>query len=136
MTRTYPIPPGLFCVPAAICAITGEDLLSRVMPALNRAQGNRMILGTVAGVRQHDTEAALQELGYRVFRYRKPNVRARLTTWAWRYPNTPLLVSTRGHMLVLHEGRVFDTQAPHGAPAAEHPYAHAIVFYAAQVQKK
>lgn len=136
MTQIYPIPPNLYCVPSVIIALTGEDLLSRVMPALNRAQGNNTLLGTVAGVRTSHFEEALQELGYRVARYKKPDLRARLTTWAKRYPQLALLVCTRSHALVLHEGRVYDTSTPHGAPAAEHPYAGSIITYAATVRKK
>jgi len=135
----YPISPGLFCVPAAIQAITGEDLLSVIVPALNRAQENETLLGTVAGVRSSTYIEALQLMGYVVSRYKDrvdQPLRAQLKTWAKRFPSRPLLVATRGHAMALYEGRVFDTFTPHGAPVTEHPFARDVVVSVLSVRKR
>jgi len=41
----YPIPPGLFCVPSAIIALTGADLESVVIPALEPGAGKAVFKG-------------------------------------------------------------------------------------------
>lgn len=135
----HPIPPGLWCVPAAIFALTGADPESVIHPAINRHDNARGLHDLVVGTRVATTGAAvLAELGYRVRRYKGERMRARISTWAARsaarYPGRALLVAVRGHALVICDGRVYDTHTPHGASGAAHPFAGAVVVYAALVE--
>ncbi len=139
----HPIPAGLFCVPTAICALTGADPTTVVLPAINRHDRARALFGDVTGVNlERVAIPVLAELGYRTRRYTKSDLRARLTTWAERskrYPGRPLLVTTggrrTGHALVVEDGLVYDNHAPRGVPGTEHPFARCIVDYAALVER-
>ncbi len=141
--RAYHVPPGLYCVPSAICALTGADLESVVLPALNRAQKAGWLLGPVDGVRTNEAEKALDDMGWHVRRHKGAGSR-KLFTWAVLsgtvYRDKRLLVATRDHMLALVNGKVYDTFTPYGLEAVaggqRHPYHHAIVTYVALLQEK
>lgn len=141
----YPIPPGLFCVPSAIVALTGADVMSVVVPAINRhGRCKRGLLETPAGVRVSVMTAVLEELGCRVRPYRSDaeagQLRAHVATWAIRsserWPDRNVLVTTTDHALVVHNGVVYDSWMPHGVPGVDHPFAKTTVTWAALVQKK
>lgn len=139
MATIHPIPPGYWCVPSAIIALTGEDGQSVVQPAINRHAKAYGLLDLVVGVSMPTARAVLEELGYRVRAYRGAKLRAHLATWARRsaerYPGRALLVATRDHALVVSDGRVYDTFTPAGAAGARHPYARTTVVWAALVEK-
>jgi hypothetical protein len=135
----YAIPPGLYCVPSALVAITGRDYESVIWPALNRHSGKPYLLGPIDGVYMHAAATALEELGYHVRQYKdkkeKP-LRAQVRTWAKRFPDHTILLATDKPCLVARGGRVFDTYHPHGPAAEDHTYARTMVTWAALVQKK
>lgn len=130
MTTLHPIPPGLYCVPSAIVAVTGADVSSVVMPAINRAEGRDDFLTPAAGVYQRHTIQALQLMGYRVSRYKGGDVRARVSTWARRsverYPGCKLLVFIPEHVVAVCDGRVYDNHAAHGPQGDDHPFANSV----------
>ena len=143
--KIHPIPPGLFCVPAAIRALTGEPLEAVIVPALNRHMGSEHLGDTVAGVNTSRVgTAVLRELRYDVRPYRTGSaagpLRVHLATWARRsrdrWPGRTLLLTTSGHCLVALDGVVYDNWMPHGVPGAEHPYAKTTVRWAALVEKR
>lgn len=144
MTRIHSISPGLFCVPAAIQALTGEPLDAVIVPALNRHGGCQHLGDTVAGVSTAITgRTVLSELGYRVRPYRMNGtagpLRAHVATWARRslerWPSRPLLITTRTHCLVVLDWVVYDNHMPHGVSGDDHPYAKTTVRWAALVEK-
>ena len=139
----HPIPPGLFCVPAALHALTGADLVSVIMPAINRHSGyKRGLLDTVPGARMLAAQAVLEELGYRVRPYKSDSavgkLRAHLATWAKRseerWPGRALLVATATHCLVLKNGVVHDTFCPFGEAGRTHPFAKSTIVWAALIE--
>lgn len=134
----HPIPPGLYCVPSVIVAITGADLMSVVIPALNRAGKEDWLLGPVGGVPTHETVAALESMGWCVRRYRDRDRRAELRTVARlskeRWPGHALLACTSDHALAVQDGLVYDTYTPHGALGANHPFARDRVSFLALVE--
>ena len=136
----YDIPPSLFCVPAVICALTGEPLVAVVNPALNRHGRRRDTLtGTVAGVSLPVLRDVLDELGYRLREYRHDDLRARVSTWAkrsLRWPGRNVLISTSGHALVVRDGKVYDNHEPIGVPPERHSWRNVTVTYAALVERK
>lgn len=141
MTQIHPIKSGAYCVPSAIQALTGADYESVIHPALNRHAHRANILELVGAERMPVAVAVLEELGYAVRRYKgTDSLRAHVTTWAKRalarYPGRALLVATRGHALVVQDGKVYDTAAPFGVPAPTHPYAKSTVVWAALVEKR
>lgn len=138
------IPPGLFCVPAAIYAIAGEDIQSVIMPAINRhMDGKRAnIHDTVSGVPIHVAAAVLEERGYNVRKYKDGSasgaLRAHISTWAKRsmqWNGRPLLVATKTHCLVIQDGKVHDSWMPFGCAGEKHPFAKTTVVYVALVEK-
>jgi hypothetical protein len=139
----YPIPYGLYCVPAAMAGITGEPVDAVIFPTLNRASRRRdTLIGTVGGVSIYAIEEALTRLRWRVLRYKggaSGPLRVRVSTWAARsserYTGVTLLVCTSRHCLVALDGKVYDNHVPHGVLGEEHPFAKAIVTYAAAVRK-
>lgn len=137
--KIYPIPPGLYCVPSALVALTGEDFESVIFPALNRAQGDTRLTFPVAAVNRDDYLAVLDQLGYVARAARDPQ-RHKVKTWTKRalnraYPN-PLLLRVPGHVVVLWTGRVYDSLAPHGPLAADHPCADQVATHVWLVQPK
>lgn len=132
----HSISPGLWCVPAAIQAITGADPESVIQPAINRAERNPDLLGLVTGVRMSVATNVLRELGWNCRRYKGQNpLRAQVRTWARRYTGHIVLISTKEHALVLNAGRVYDSWTPHGEEGDKHPYSHALVHNAWLIQK-
>ncbi len=130
----HPIPDGLFCVPSAICAITGADPSSVVIPAINRHDRAASLLEPPAGVAVTTARAVLAELGYVTRRYKHDDLRARLSTWAarsaTRYSGRTLFVTTSGrlgHALVVEDGRIYDNHLPAGAAPRAHPFSHHLV---------
>lgn len=125
----HPITPGLWCVPAALTALTGADPISVIQPALNRHGGARTLTGLVVGSTIDAALKTLVELNYTARRYKQPDVRARVSSWAKRsqnkYPNRALLVHIPRHVMVIQDGRVYDTWTPHGA--FDHPLAGSVV---------
>lgn len=145
MSRIWPIFPGAYCVPSAIQALTGADLVSVIHPSINRHSGDkkRDLLDHVTGEKISVAAAVLNELGYNVRAYKsKPNapLRAHVATWAKRtserWPGRAVLVATRSHVLVVSDGTVYDNHMPLGAAAAAHPYAKTTVIWAALVEKR
>lgn len=141
----YPIPPGLFCVPAAIVALTGADIESVVVPAINRHSGYKLGLhDTVSAVRITVIEAVLKELGCNVRLYKMDaeagSKNAHIATWAKRskerWPNKTVIVATHEHCMVICNGRVYDNWSPHGPIGEHHPFAKTTVTWAALVEKR
>jgi hypothetical protein len=143
--KLHPIPPNLFCVPAAVAALTGADLESVVVPGLNRHMQYRGgLMDTVVGVCTREVvPPLLRELGYRVREYRSDaeagKARAHVATWARRsrerWPGRALLMCTRSHCVVLRDGVVYDNWMPHGVRGEDHPFARSVVVWAALVEK-
>lgn len=134
----YPIPMGLYCVPSALAALTGQDFQSVIFPAINRAQKAASLLDPVTGVYIGDTVRVLREFRY-VCRPARNLGRHKVRTWAVQtlarnYPH-PMLLGVAGHVVVAYKGRVYDNHRPHGPWGIDHPYAHSVVTYAALVQK-
>ncbi len=141
---TYPIPPGLFCVPSAIIALTGADPVSVIVPAINRHSGYKLGLhDTPGGVRPSVMKSVLEELGCRVRPYKDGAAAgplgAQIKTWASRslerWPGRNILVCTRTHALVISDGKVYDTWMPHGVTGDDHPFAKTTVVWAALVER-
>lgn len=141
----HPILNGYFCVPSALMALTGAEPASVLIPAINRHDRNASLTDNVGAVGLRAAEAVLAELGYAARRYRKPDLRARLRTWAERsrrYPGRPIMVCTSGsnrtpgHCLVLQDGRVYDNHTPVGCAGADHPFARCLVDYVALVEPR
>ncbi|MDE2426301.1 MAG: hypothetical protein KGO96_10395 [Elusimicrobia bacterium] len=140
----HPIPPGLFCIPAALCALTGEDLMSVIVPSLNRHGGGQGLVDTVAGTTMHAAVEVLEEIGFTVRSYKSSAeagpLKARISTWARRsqdrWPGRLLLVATSGHCLVIADGCVYDTHSPMGESGETHPYARARATWAALVTRR
>ncbi len=141
----HPIPPGLFCVPAAIVAITGASVQTVVVPAINRHSGYKLgLLDTPAGVRPSVMEAVLQELGCRIRPYKMEaeagKLRAHVATWAIRskerWPGRSILICTTAHCMAVSSGLVYDNWMPHGAPGDQHPFAKTVVTYAALIEPR
>lgn len=145
----YHIPPGLYCVPSALCALTGADAASVIVPAINRHSRERDLLEAPAGVRVAVARAVLEELGYvvRPFRFDAPcgPLNARVATWARRtarWPGRAVFVTTRGgkknpgHALVIADERVYDNHVAVGAGPDEHPFSRDVVSFAALVEKR
>ena len=138
----YQIPPGLFCVPAAIYAITGADLEAVIVPSINRHSGYKYGLhDTVTGVMMSAARAVLEELGYKARRYKDGSagpLRAHLATWARRskerYPGLRFLLATRTHCLALCDGVVHDTFTPFGESGSTHPFAKTTVTWLALIE--
>ena len=122
----HPIPPGLWCVPSALVAITGADWESVIHPSLNRHGGAGSLTAMVVGTTMQCAKAVLVELGYTVRPYKHAE-RHTLATWAERslelYPGRVLLIGVPEHAVVVKDGRVFDTWTPHGGPGGTHPFA-------------
>lgn len=137
--KVHAIPPGLYCVPAAIVAITGADVESVVWPALNRHSESDWLTGPVAAIGMSAAERVLNELGYVVRGYRHEH-RQRLHTWAeWsrnKYAGRILLLATHDHAMVAKDGMVYDTARPYGVPGWQHPDAKCIVVYAKLVEAR
>jgi len=130
----FPIPPGYYCVPSAIAALTGADPESVIVPAINRHARARSLLGAPAGVRMSVARAVLTELGCGVRPYRDGApagpLRAQVRTWAarsLRWSGRPVLIATAGHALVVLDGRVHDNHAPLGAEPDAHPFGRSVV---------
>lgn len=128
----YPIPPGLWCVPSVLVALTGAPWDAVIHPALNRhnsrsAKAGDTLTGLVTGATISAALATLDELGYTARRYRGAHPHALVASWAAkaaaRYPGRTLLLFTPQHALVASKGRVYDNHAPHGPAGADHPYA-------------
>ncbi len=139
----HPIPPGLFCVPSTLVALTGRDPVSVIVPAINRhSHYRRGLHDTPAGVSIPVLTAVLEELGYRVRRYKTEavagQVRAHVATWAQRsrerWPGRAIILCTSDHCLTLCDGIVYDNWEPRGVPGREHPYARTVVTWAALVE--
>lgn len=137
--RAYHVPVGIYCVPAAICALTGADLESVVLPALNRAQKANWLLGPVGGVYMDDTYTAIDLMGW-VARKHKDVGRHKLFTWAKlsadKYVNKRLLVTVKGHALALINGLIYDTFTPFGCEPDKHACSGEIVRTVAMLQPK
>lgn len=133
------IPPGLYCVPAALYAITGNDIESVIFPALNRAAGSDWQQMPVGAASMASAARALVEMGWNVRPY-KHSLIQKLFTWGeWsrsKYPGRILLLATGDHALVALDGLLHDTLCPHGIPAWQHEDAHCRVIWAAIVEQR
>ena len=130
--KIHPIPPGLWCVPSALVALTGDDWESVIQPALNRHAGADTLTGMVVGSTMQAAIATLQERRYKVLRCKTLGQSRRrldkVATWAaTKYPGESFLVALPEHAAALHNGRIYDSWTPHGAPAAEHAFKNASV---------
>jgi len=138
-SEMYPIPVGLYCVPAALVALTGADFESVIFPALNRASGAQWLIGPVAGIQMGYAKKALEEMGWNVRRY-KHSGRLSLALWSLmsveRWPERKLLVATDTHALAVCNGRVYDTFTPYGGEGNKHPFAKDIVEWASLIEKR
>ncbi len=134
----HSIPPGLYCVPAAIAAITGADLESVIFPALNRADKEGWLCGPVEGIHINNTQKALEQMGWNVRRYKHklPATLLALTKMSkQRWPGKRLLVATKDHMLAVLDGQVYDTFTPFGGEGAIHPFARDRVWFPALIER-
>ncbi len=127
----HPVPPGLYCVPSAVCALTGEDPTSVVLPALNRAAHRCSLLADPGPTLVSDALVALAELGYVARRARSTLVHHRVRWWTERAVKrryaSPLLLAVRRHAVVAWAGLVVDNHVPAGCLPAEHPFGNAVV---------
>lgn len=133
----FPIPPNLYCVPAALVAITGAPLDAVVLPALNRAGANPTLLDDPGPTTMRVAEEALSLMSYRVLRPREP-LHGSLLTHAreWSSKEHPVLASTRHHALVIWRGKVYDTFVPGGCEAETHPHARKRLTHAAMIVRR
>ena len=119
----HTIDPGYFCGPSAIQAITGADMQSVVLPAIHRINGSPWLSEEVIETRGHIILMVLVELGYRTLRYRHESKLGTVGSWGDRYPEDILLLYTREHVVVAHNGLIFDNFTPMGKIAQTHPFA-------------
>lgn len=135
----HPIPPGLWCVPSALVAITGEPFDSVIHPALNRHGGKKTLTDMVVASSVPAAIATLQELRYRVLRYTKLG-RSTVAKFAalsvTRFPGKVFFVHVPEHVLAVKDGRVYDSWTPHGEPGASHPFNTAPVDAAYLVERR
>jgi len=121
--RLHPIPPGLYCVPAALCAITGLDMRQVIAPAIRRIEpvhgsGNPTLvwLSTLITV--------LCEQGYGL-RWVETSVQPLWTLTGCFPEDEVLLISIAdppgAHVAVAQGARIYDSIAPEGMAAHEHP---------------
>ena len=86
------------------------------------------------------SRAVLDELGYNCRRYRGTNPHATVKTWARlsleKYPGRVLLVRVKEHVVVVSDGRVYDSWSPHGPSGDEHPFATARATHVYLVEKR
>jgi len=136
----HQIPPGLWCVPSALVAITGQPWDAVIHPALNRHGGSDVLTEVVTGATLSAARAVLDELGYDSRRYRGANPHATVKTWARlsleKYPGRVLLVGVSNHVVVVSDGRVYDSWSPHGPSGDEHPFATARATHVYLVKRK
>jgi hypothetical protein len=133
----YPIPPGLTCVPSAVCALTGAPADAVVVPALNRHDNSNLLLAAPGGLPMAVAEAALKEMGKHVLKWKHLDFpRKKLHSWVSDYTESayPLLLATNRHALVAYKGLVYDTFSPIGCSAKEHPYANHIITYVSSIR--
>lgn len=134
----HAIPPGLWCVPSALVAITGDDFETVIHPGLNRHMGREHLLELVTGATMNAAVALLLERGYKVSKYKRGM--HRLKTWGelsrTKYPGRVFLAHVPQHAVAICDGRVYDSWTPHGAQAEEHPYKNDIASDVWLVQKK
>jgi hypothetical protein len=133
----HPIPPGLWCVPSALVAITGADFATVIHPALNRHGHAASLTSMVVESTMRAALATLRELGYTPRCYKHGDLRAHVATWARRsahYPGRTLLIGVPGHVMVIQDGRVYDSWTPHGELGAAHPYGKTTVTSAHLVE--
>jgi hypothetical protein len=136
----HPIPEGLYCVPSVLCALTGDDPESVIVPAINRHAGERTLLDAPSGVTMRVAQRVLEERGYRVRPYvggASGPLRATVATWAERsrrWPGRTTLIATNAHALVVADGRVYDNHARFGAPSSDHPFRRRMVVSAFLVE--
>jgi len=136
----HPIPPGLWCVPSALVAITGDDWQSVIQPALNRHGGASTLTGMVVESTMRAAIATLQERGYKVMRCKTlgPGRRRLDKVAAWaaaKFPGESFLIGAVEHAMAMCDGRIYDSWTPHGAPAAEHAWSTASVLELYLVRK-
>lgn len=135
----HAIPPGLWCVPSALAAITGADVESVLHPALNRHGCEPSLTDIVVGVYRHVTLDVLWELGYAARRYkgkRRQHVSTIARMSAERWAGHTVLVFTNEHALVVRDGRVFDNHMPHGPTGKDHPYSAAPIEACYLIERK
>ena len=132
----HTISPGFFCGPSVIEAITGEDMLSVILPALNRASRAEYLLDEVIESRIPDMLHVLVELGYRVGEY-KHNAAylGDVGSWHNKFFDYVIMLFTMEHVLVVHEGMAYDNHTPMGCPALTHPFTKVKVVSAYIVRK-
>ena len=122
----HQIPPGLWCIPAALVAITGQPWDAVIHPALNRHGRADMLTDVVTATYFSTALDVLDELGYRCRRYCGTNPNATVRTWARlsleKYPGRVLFVGVPKHVVVVKDGRVYDSWDPHGSEGSAHPW--------------
>jgi hypothetical protein len=142
--KLHPIPPGLYCVPSVLVALTGADIESVIIPGLNRHSGYKHgLFDTVSSATMNSAAKVLEELGYRVRPYKynaaAGRLNAHIATWARRsterWPGRAIMVTTSDHCLLIHNGIVYDTHSPHGEAGATHPFAKTTVTNAYLVEE-
>jgi hypothetical protein len=130
----HKIDPGYFCVPSAIQAITGEDMLSVIMPACNRVSRAMGLQDEVIEVSITHTLKVFQDLGYRILRYKLGNL-GDVGNWRNRFPKSTMLLFTDEHVVVAYNEFVYDNHTPMGKPAASHPFSKTMVRHAYLIRK-
>jgi len=132
----HTIDPGYFCGPSAIQAITGADMMSVIIPCLNRTMGAPWQQEEVIEVRGHFLLMALWELGYKTLRYKHESRLGTVGSWGDRYPEEKMMLFTREHVVVAYNGLVFDNHTPMGAIAFNHPFVEIKVTDAYMIRSK
>jgi hypothetical protein len=118
------IAPGYFCAPSVIQAITGADMHSVIMPAINRATKALGLHDEVIEVYEGQILKVLNELGFRTLRYKNAAALGTVGSWGEKYPDKVMMLMLHNHVVAVHHALCFDSLTPTGMVAINHPYTH------------
>jgi hypothetical protein len=131
----HTITPGYYCVPSIIEAITGADMLSVIIPALNRQQKAPWLLEEVVAVGIPTALKTLNELGYSTGIYRNMKALGTVYSWKEKFPEHTIVLFIDEHALVIYKGMVYDNHAPMGRQVESYEYTNYKVHAAYLVKK-
>lgn len=118
----HTITPGYYCVPSVIEAVTGADMHSVIIPALNRIEKAPWLLEEVVGANPRTILKALNELGYTTGIYKDRKALGTVDSWTNKFPDEIILLLIREHCLVVYKGTVYDNHTPMGKTALNHQF--------------
>lgn len=124
----HSIHPGFYCGPTAVQALTGADMFSVIIPALNRAEAAPWLQEEVLAVNPRAVTAALNELGYSTGMYKNRKALGTVFNWRDRFPQETILLYTPTHCLVVYNTQAYDNHTPMGKDVNGHPFSqHKVV---------